>query len=270
MWKRFLYTETEEATIINVVITVMIVDDEYEIRNGVRDFVDWAALGMEVVAVCEDGEDALSQSIVRAPDIVIIDIVMPGMDGLEAVGRMRSMGCASRVVFISSYSDIEYFKRAFKVSAVDYILKPVDMDELAAVLASQGDEIRAQRGEPPLRQGDGRRRSAASSAIIRAVCACIDENLGNRLTISLLAEKCFLSANYLSYLFRREMGVTVNDYITARRMRQACLLLRQGQRVYVGEIARQVGYQDPAYFTRQFKKSMGCTPLEYINNSAPQ
>jgi two-component system response regulator YesN len=188
---------------------------------------------------------------------------MPGFSGLDMVDRLRLQGCLSRIIFISAYSDIEYFKRAFKVNAADYIFKPVNMKELYSVLTAQGKSIRVQRGEKPGKESDSLSQISTTSSIIRRIYTCIEENLGSRLTISMISKACYLSPNYLSYLFHREVGITINDYITTQRMRKACELLRHDGKVYISDIANQVGYRDPAYFSRQFKMSIGCTPQEY-------
>jgi YesN/AraC family two-component response regulator len=239
----------------------MIVDDEKEIGAGIRDSVAWDTLGMKVTALCTDGMEAIARAANETPDIIISDIIMPGFNGLEMVDKLRLQGCPSKIIFISAYSDIEYLKGAFKVNAVDYIFKPIDMHELRAVLAAQGNAIRAQRGEKALEQDIPP--LSGSSSVIRKIYRSVEENLGNRLTLRMISKACYLSVNYLSSLFHREVGMTVNDYITARRMRRACELLEQEGKVYITEIARQVGYQDPAYFSRQFKMSMGCTPQQY-------
>jgi two-component system response regulator YesN len=99
--------------------------------------------------------------------------------------------------------------------------------------------------------------------IIQRVCLYIEKNLSERLTLSILSKSCYISPNYLSYLFHRETDMTVNDYITVRRMNRACEILSEAGKVYINELAERVGYKDPAYFARQFKKSIGCTPVQY-------
>ena len=243
-------------------ITVMIVDDEPEIGRGINDSVDWAALGMKVAAICTDSAEALARALSLNPDIIVSDIYMPGINGLDLADRLRLEGCNSRFIFISAYSEVEYFKHAFKVNAVDYILKPIDINELITVLAAQNMEIRKQRGEGVAKLPDPNTGNPASS-VVRRVSAYVRENLGSRLTISVISKACYLSPNYLCYLFRKETGLTINEYITAQRMRKACELLRQNRKIYVSEVAAHVGYHDAAYFSRQFKISIGCTPQEY-------
>jgi YesN/AraC family two-component response regulator len=240
----------------------MIVDDEKEIGTGIRDSIAWDTLGMKVTALCGDGAEAIVRVANEAPDIIISDIIMPGFNGLEMVEKLRLQGNSSKIIFISAYDDIKYFKGAFKVNAVDYILKPIDIRELCDVLALQGDAIRTQRGEKTLKRPDIPQ-PPGSSSVIRRIYKYVEENLGNRLTLSMISKDCYLSANYLSSLFHREAGMTINDYITARRMRRACELLERENKLYINEIARQVGYQDPAYFSRQFKMTIGCTPQQY-------
>ena len=244
-------------------ISVMIVDDEPEIGTGIRDSVDWGILGMKVVSICTNGTEAITNAINLKPDIIITDIKMPDFSGLDMADRLRLQGCNSRFIFISAYSDVDFFKRAFKVNAVDYILKPVNMKELTAVLRSLGNDIRIKLGAMPLPEPPDSTTEYSVSSVIRKVYSYTEENLGSRLTISGLSKVCNLSPNYLSYLFRREVGITINEYITARRMQKACELLKQDGKIYISDVAAQVGYRDAAYFSRQFRMSIGQTPQEY-------
>lgn len=112
----------------------LLVEDETDIRRGLLTWVDWQAYGMEVVFDAPNGRVALEYLNENPIDIVITDVVMPLMDGIELIQRVREYDPTVKVVFISGYQDMEYIKGAFKVSAVDYIFKPVDLEELDAVL----------------------------------------------------------------------------------------------------------------------------------------
>ena len=116
-------------------IKLLIVDDEEQIRRGIKKYVQSLGFPIELIETAADGEEALRYSYTIEPDILITDVVMPGMDGIELAKQVREYNCNIKIIMISGYSDIEYMKHAFKFEAVDYILKPVDILELRSVLS---------------------------------------------------------------------------------------------------------------------------------------
>lgn len=113
---------------------LIIVDDEYSTRNGLKVCINWLEYGIEVIGEAENGMKGLALAQSCRPDIVLTDVKMPGMDGIEMVRRLREVMPEIKIVYISGYDDIAYLKSAIKMDAVDYILKPVNLDELTAVV----------------------------------------------------------------------------------------------------------------------------------------
>jgi two-component system response regulator YesN len=128
-------------------ISLMIVDDEVNIREGLRDCVDWRAHGIEIACEAEDGRSALAQFDAHNPDIVLTDVVMPGIDGIQVAEEIRRRGADTGIIFLSAHRDIEYLKSALRYEAVDYLLKPVNVTELTTVVqtAAHRIEVRSQR-----------------------------------------------------------------------------------------------------------------------------
>lgn len=115
---------------------VMIVDDEPLIREGLTTLIDWEAYGFQVVQTAKDGLDALDKVEAHAPDLLIVDIRMPGMDGLQLIETIRSRQLDPKLLILSGYADFDYAKKAIKSRVEGYILKPVDEDELVEYLTS--------------------------------------------------------------------------------------------------------------------------------------
>ena len=114
---------------------ILLVDDEAEIRQGIARKIDWEASGFEVVGEAENGEEALERAETLEPDVVLTDIRMPYMDGLVLTERLRQSRPSVKVVIFSGYDDFEYAKQAIKLGVAEYILKPVNAEELTAILA---------------------------------------------------------------------------------------------------------------------------------------
>jgi two-component system response regulator YesN len=113
---------------------LIIVEDEDIIREGINDRVAWAELGVEVVGLAEDGEKALSLLETHRPDIVITDIRVPFIDGLQLAEIIAQDYPGTSVVIISGYDDFGYAQKALKLGVEDYILKPLDLDYLADLI----------------------------------------------------------------------------------------------------------------------------------------
>ncbi|HBM81163.1 MAG: response regulator [Clostridiales bacterium] len=113
---------------------LFIVDDEPETREGLKSCIDWANYGIRVVGEADDGKIALERILKEKPDIVLTDVRMPDMGGIELANKLRDLKSDVKIVFISGYDDVAYLKSALKVEAVDYILKPVDLNELDGVI----------------------------------------------------------------------------------------------------------------------------------------
>ena len=113
---------------------VLIVDDEAMIREGLRYVIDWQSYGFEIVDTAENGEVGLEKIAHYQPDVVIADIKMPGKNGLEMINAAIEQGLTFYAVILSGYSDFDYARQAIQLGAVNYLLKPVNEDELIKIL----------------------------------------------------------------------------------------------------------------------------------------
>ena len=112
--------------------SVMIVDDEKYVRMGIKEETDWALIGCEVVAEAANGEEALAKAEETRPDLVISDIRMPKMDGIELAEKLIEKYPAIKVIFLTAYNEFEYARQAVRIGVSDYLLKPFKDGELEA------------------------------------------------------------------------------------------------------------------------------------------
>ncbi len=115
--------------------SVMLVDDEEEVRQAIIKRVDWESIGFQVVDSAENGEEALEKAERICPDVVMTDIQMPFMDGLTFCRRLKERISGTKIVIFSGYDEFEYAKEAIKLEAEEYILKPIDASELREVFS---------------------------------------------------------------------------------------------------------------------------------------
>lgn len=134
---------------------IMIVDDEYEVREGIAGRIDWNAAGFTVVATAENGQDALEKAESLSLDVVLTDIKMPFMDGLTLGAELQKRAPAIKLIILTGFDEFEYAKEAIKLNVLEYVLKPVNVGELTQVLlrvkAKLDEEFSAKRDVEALR-----------------------------------------------------------------------------------------------------------------------
>ncbi|MFD0959859.1 response regulator [Paenibacillus chungangensis] len=154
---------------------VIIVDDEPMTRNGLRRFIKWDELGIEVAGEAEDGIAAYELYLEKRPDIVLCDVRMPRMDGIAFAGRIRQIDPDCRIIFLSGYNDVDYLKSAIKLQAVDYMLKPIQMAELTELLRQTIETVLSMRKEQwelqAMRSQFDRSKSELTEHLLKALVA---------------------------------------------------------------------------------------------------
>lgn len=242
-------------------LKVLIVDDEPVVRKGIVLSVDWAALGCLVVGEAGNGEEGLEAVARYNPNLIITDVRMPKMDGIEMMNELRRRGCRAHVIVLTAYSDFSYARSAVKFGADDYLLKPFRDQELTAALEKvrrleqESPSLTPQSLLPPLK-GD------KSKYVLQALEYISGHYSDSDISITPIAEHLGVSEGHLSHVFKKETSYTVIGYLTHYRIHMAMKLLAAGNRK-VYEVAAQVGYRDVAYFGTTFKKLTGLSPSEY-------
>ena len=126
---------------------MILADDEPIISRGIQRLMDWAALGIEITGIYEDGKSAFSAIVCDKPDLALLDISMPGMSGIDILKECSAMRLKTKIIFISGFQDFEYAKSAITYGAVDYLLKPVIREELMNALEKCLSDEKRSRGK---------------------------------------------------------------------------------------------------------------------------
>ncbi|MFD2613614.1 response regulator transcription factor [Paenibacillus gansuensis] len=259
---------------------VLLADDEMLDLEGMRTFVPWHELGMEVVSGVTNGFAAVKVLESEKIDILVTDVRMPHMTGLELAGRALERRKGIKIIFVSGYQDFHYAKQAIALNASGYVLKPMDDQELIHSLAKvrdaldeeqQQQQIYSQHVHPQaieevqvnaIREAGKLKKNWK---LINDMRNYVRERLHENITLKDVAKAYSFSPNYLGQLFKEETGEHFSDCLIAMRLEKACeLLTSTNLKVY--EVAEAVGYRYLPYFSRQFKETYGLTPLEYRRN----
>ena len=237
-------------------LRVLLVDDEIMIREGFKRLFDWQAHDCEVVGEAGDGMEALTQIDTLRPDIVIMDINIPIMNGLKVIQLSRIKHPNTAFVIVSGYDDFSYCREALRLQITDYILKPVNYEEFGTCIDSLKISLferRVSSAAEPEKQEE---------RAITGITRYLQEHLAEEISLSVLAEQFHLNPQYISQLFKSEIGVNFLVYLTNIRMEKAKKLLLSTA-LSIAEVAEQSGYGDYRVFTKVFKKSEGITPSQY-------
>ncbi|MDF2668751.1 MAG: hypothetical protein K0R67_1057 [Paenibacillus sp.] len=277
---------------------VLLIDDEFKITEGLTQIIDWTRLNCTVAGIAYNGEMGLQLIEDTLPDIVITDIKMPYMDGLEMIEVLNKMASPIHFIVLSGYSDFQYTQKGIQLGINNFILKPVDEQELENSILATITRIEARRHEkakladlqaqsmlyaalmskqtlsddtpeelnrvlPPFREQQGKPQQ--QSGMIQDIKKYIDEHYTENISIVSAAEHFYLNPSYLSQLFKKKTDDTFLNYVTNTRLEKAKSLL-QDTDLKVYEISSQVGYKDPKYFSKIFEKKIGVKPSDYKLN----
>lgn len=245
---------------------IIIADDENITRESIVEFFDWNTMGFEVVAQFEDGSDAIAYLESRETDLVISDVCMYEVSGLELAQYVSEHCPRTKMVMLSGFREFDYARQAMQYGAKDYLLKPIDKEELCATLArirAELDEERRMAPRPPM----SAELPATRAGLVKLVKDYIDAHLAEELTVERLARYVSYSESHFSHEFRAATGASVMEYVTAQRMVRAKELL-QGLNLTNREVARSVGYADDRYFLRVFQKHAGMSVRAFRQRSA--
>lgn len=242
-------------------LKVLVVDDESVVRKGIVLGVDWPSLGCVVVGEASNGEEGLAAVEQYSPNLIISDIRMPKMDGIEMMQELRKRGYKAHAIMLTAYDDFQYVRSALQFGAVDYLLKPFRNQELVAAIhrvLEKEQDISAMKPQDmlPLVKGD------KSKYVLEALNYIAEHYQENDISITPIAHSLGVSESHLSHVFKKETSYTIIGYLTQYRVHAAMKLL-QDCRYKVYEVSEMVGYRDVAYFGSIFKKLTGISPSEY-------
>jgi two-component system response regulator YesN len=249
-------------------LNLMIVDDEPIILKGLMNIINKGNTPCKEIVSASDGFDALEKLGKFKPDLLITDIQMPEMNGLELIKEVQDRGLCKRFIILTGYDETMYLRQAIRYRVIDYLLKPINKIELYDALANISLELLTKPNEieNSLRVPDSMvpdLRNIHLSKNVRVIIQYIEKHYMKDLSLEQIAEHVFLHPNYISSLFRKETGLTFINYLHLFRIKNAKELMIKDTEVSFHRISEQVGYENVRHFFNVFKKYSGVTPGEY-------
>jgi YesN/AraC family two-component response regulator len=241
---------------------VLLVEDETLEREFLTLVVRDELHPDDTLLTCDSGAQAIELAKLYRPNIIIMDLMLPEVDGLTAISEIRKFLPHTCITILSAYSDFTYAQRAISLRVFEYLLKPVKPTVFKEVFC------RMLKSSSSLVQVEEKPKEACVEAkddrqyFIEESIKYIKEHYREKLTLEIVASKVFVNPKYFSHVFKKEVGVAFTDYINQLRMQYACRLL-ETTNYQAYRISYECGFSDPSYFNRVFCTKMNMTPQTY-------
>ncbi|WP_379130302.1 response regulator [Paenibacillus sp. sgz500958] len=254
---------------LNNTKTILIVDDEPRTRQGIRQTLEVWAEGRYRIETSDNGVEAQKRLQQETVHLLITDVRMPEVSGLDLIRSLDGHTHRPVVVVISGYAEFQYVQQALRLGAVNYLLKPLDKKELLEVVEEAlKREEEQQRREKMEKMVDVRLMEldpGSNMSIgepVKVALAYLDSHLQETLTMADMAQRLHLNASYFSVLFKEQVGLPFSEYLSRLRIQRAKELLVH-TRLSIAEVAERVGYQTDKYFIKVFKSLEDLSPSRY-------
>ena len=256
---------------------VLLVDDEIISVQAMVSGVSWEACGVDQILTAYSAKEARLIYCSEKPEILLLDIEMPEINGLEFLSWVRAQegGARTLCAFLTCHPKFDYALEALRLGSEDYVLKPVEYAELEklvrrlvdrSIRESEDERMnaygRAYVSEKAVEVSEHQSAPLNAEETVTEVAEYILMHLSERLRVDDLAERVHLHPDYLNRLFRRYRGIPINKFIIRERMELAARLLKEN-RLPATLVALEVGYQNYSNFVGKFKEYFGVTPGEY-------
>lgn len=238
---------------------VLVADDETNILEGLSNLLEQSDLDIQVVAKAQNGQETLNLFKKYSPDLVLIDINMPLLNGLECIEEFHKIQQNVKIIIISSYDNFKYAQAAIELKVDAYILKPVDENQLIETVKKSLKSLDQHLYESSILKEYHPNENSSKNIVEYINSHYCDKDLNS----DKIEKEFGLSRTSIFKIMKTITDKSLNEYITMIRIRQAISFLKKSETLSLKEIAEACGYSDPFYFSRVFKKQTGYSPSEY-------
>ena len=245
---------------------ILLAEDDADMRFIYSRMSVWKDSGFVITKEVSNGRDALAAVKSEDFDLVLTDIRMPFIDGIELLEKINELDINVCVAFISSYDEFEYARKGLVLGAFDYLLKPVNEEKLGSMLTRVKEKLAEQQSQNVCAdyvlsalQAVGR---SNDDSFTQDICTYFSNTSCRDISVEQAAEHFGFSRDYFGKMFRRHIGESFSRFSTLVKIEYAKELLRQsGLKAY--EISEELGYSSADYFTKVFKETTGISPAQY-------
>lgn len=250
---------------------VLLVDDEQIERMALAKKIDRYYGDKVNIYHAVNGREAVDMCSEHKNDIIIMDISMPEMNGVMAAKYIRQIDDKCSIIFLTAYDDFEYARNAIKIRALDYLLKPCDINDLLAVMDMAIQKLDREcdfKGNTKENKPERKRENVKNfdeQTTIKYLREYVENNYTFDISMQEVAEDMGYSDAYFSKLFKQYFNQNFTAYLTEYRIKKAKELLTDTNNS-IKDISRMVGYEDFNYFAKIFKRIVGEIPSKFREN----
>lgn len=242
---------------------VVLVDDEEWSLKTSRVLFHWDEYGFRIILATTDPNKALEVLKTKHVDVLLLDLCMPRLSGIEMLKEIRNNGNHAKVVILSGYSNFEFAQTAITYNVFEYCLKPLSENKAIEVITRLKEELDRENGVYENLVAYNEIENVSFNKMIKYIDQCYTE----KLYLNELADKFGINLTYCCYLFKKHFDCGFNIYVTNVKMKKAAKMLCE-DKMNIDEIASYLNYEY-VYFNKLFKKYYNKTPrqyrIEYIN-----
>ncbi|MCR4757789.1 MAG: response regulator [Butyrivibrio sp.] len=239
-------------------MTVLIVDDEPYMVDYIAGLLDWQQIGFDKVLTAGGGSLALDLIKQYSPELLITDIKMPRISGLDLAEYIDENKLNTKVVILTGYSDFEYAQKSVHYGVTDYLVKPVLKDDFQETI----NRIMEKYFSKECKTGENSGILKDKKDVVSFVQKYVIDNCEEELSLEMLSGIVHLHPAYLSKIFKEVSGVGLLCYITDAKMQRAAKLLEETD-MKVADIVTKLGYHKYQYFSKLFRDKYGISPKVY-------
>lgn len=243
---------------------ILIVEDDSALRFIYSKKKVWSDCGFCIEDQASNGKDALALIEKKRYDLILTDIQMSFIDGIELLREIRSKNIQSEVVLVSSYDEFEYARQGLVLGATDYILKPAEDNKLKEMLLRVKEKLDSKQeiAKEVKAAAKSLEITVPEEGMPHNICRYFSDNSDRIITLEEMSESFGFSKDYFGKLFKSHMGVSFNSFYSAVKIEKAKSLLKTGNYKNY-EISDMLGYSTVDYFSKIFKEMTGVTPTQF-------
>lgn len=237
--------------------SLVIVDDEKELLEGLSQYFPWGKLGFTVSGAFSNARSALQWCQDNPTDVLLTDIRMPFMSGLELIEQLKGFSAPPLFCIMSAHNDFEYAKQAIRFGVMEYLVKPASFEEIEQTFLNIRSELDGKTVYP----AQSSTANQETNPLITQALSIIEKRTST-CSLQSIAGELGINPSYLSRLFKEVQGLNFQDYLLQCKMQQAKTMLGGTLGYKNKDIAKSLGYQDTQNFCRTFRKYYGTSPQQ--------
>lgn len=248
----------------NSAFTIVVAEDEELLLNHLIAKLNQYAEGFKIVGTAQTGNQALKLVEEFMPDVLITDIQMPHMNGIELLAQVHTRFPHIKTIILSGYAEFAYAQKAIHYGVCEYILKPIDPLDLTKVFTRIKANLQENRPQIETIYEENMLRTSPLE-VAHTLHEFILKHFSEDFNLNEVARQMNYSYSYLTKAFYQEYHTSPTKFLIQIRLNQAKQLLAKHYELSIQQVGEMIGYPDQSYFSRMFKKFTGLSPLEYRN-----